>query len=87
MFPPKICCCACVKLHQQFRVTYKNNLLDVDLALLLRIDGKVVRRPYLPAGQYACASGIYKDTTSLLPFKFRELELVGTSTALVSDAH
>ena len=61
-------------------------MLDIDLALLLRIDGEVVRRPYLPAGQYASTLGIYKDNNSLLPFKFRELDLVGTFTALVSDA-
>jgi hypothetical protein len=68
---------------QQFRVTYRNNLLDIDLALLLRIDGEVVRRPYLPAGQHASTLGIHKNSTSLLPFKFRELELVGMFTALV----
>ena len=62
-------------------------MLDIDLALLLRIDGEVVRRPYLPAGQYASTLGIYKDTNSLLPFKFRELDAVGTFTALVSDAY
>jgi hypothetical protein len=71
---------------QQFRVTYWNNLLDTDLALLLRIDGEVVRRPYLPAGQHASTLGIHKNSTSLLPFKFRELELVGMFTALVFDA-
>ena len=62
-------------------------MLDTDLALLLRIDGEVVRRPYLPAGNFVSTVGIYKHANSLLPFKFRELDLVGTFMALVSDAY
>jgi hypothetical protein len=60
-----------------------NNLLDFDLSLELRIDGELVHKAYLRAGQYGHILGIYKGTTSVLPFKFQELELVGTFTRLV----
>ena len=57
-----------------------NNLLDFDLSLELRIDGELVHKTYLRAGQYGHILGIYNGTTSVLPFKFQELELVGTFT-------
>ena len=73
--------------YQQFRVTYRNELLDTDLVIHLRMDGEVIRRTYLPAGHYNRIVGVYKNSTSLLPFKFQELELVGTFTCLVSETY
>ena len=62
---------------QQFRVTFVNTLVDCDLSLDLRIDGELVQKSYLRAGQYGRILGIYKAPNAVLPFKFQELELVG----------
>jgi hypothetical protein len=52
-------------------------LLDCPLSLHLYIDGydavKTVARP----GQSGDIKGLYKTQISVLPFQFRELELVG----------
>jgi hypothetical protein len=53
----------------------------------LRIDGELVHKTYLRAGQYGHILGIYKGTTSVLPFKFQELELVGTFSVSSLDAY
>jgi hypothetical protein len=47
--------------------------------VILRIDGERVYRGYIRAGQLGQISGIQKSATSILPFKFQELELVGAS--------
>jgi len=62
---------------QQFRVTFVNNLVDCDLSLHLLIDGETVRKTYVRAQEYSHVVGIHKGPTSVLPFKFQELELVG----------
>jgi|SRR6266850_2015288 len=72
---------------QQFSVMYRNKLLDIGLIIHLRIDGEVVCRSYLPARQDDRIIGIDKNSTSILPFKFQELELVGTFTGLISDTY
>jgi len=61
---------------KQFRVTFLSHLLDSDLAIDLHIDGEPVHKTYLRAGSYGRILGIYKGSTSVLPFKFQELELV-----------
>jgi len=55
-----------------------NNLSDYDLSLDLRIDGEHIKKTYLRARECGRILGIYKSPTSVLPFKFQELELVGT---------
>ena len=62
---------------QQFSVTFSNNLYNVDLAVVLRIDGERIYRGFLRAGQRGQVLGLQKSATSILPFKFQELELVG----------
>lgn len=62
---------------QQFRVTYENHLVDCDLSLHLIIDGETVRKTYVRAREFTLVVGISKGPTSVLPFKFQELELVG----------
>ena len=69
---------------QQFRVTVVNNLFDCDLALDLRIDGELVQKIHLHPQQCRCILGIYRDSNSVLPFKFQELKLVGTSALPLS---
>jgi hypothetical protein len=62
---------------QQFKIVFTNKLLDCPLSLHLYIDGldavKIVARP----GQSGDIRGLYKTQISILPFQFRELELVG----------
>ena len=62
---------------QQFSITFSNNLFNVDLAVVLRIDGERIYRGFLRAGQRGQVLGLQKSATSILPFKFQELELVG----------
>jgi hypothetical protein len=64
--------------NQQFRVMFLNNLRDSDLSIDLYMDGEVVNKTYLRAGQPGRVLGIYNGSTAVLPFKFQELELVGT---------
>lgn len=61
--------------------------MDTDLSFHLHIDGELVNKTYVFAGEYYRIEGIYKNSTSILPFKFQELELVGTFTALISNAY
>ena len=62
---------------QQFKIAFSNNLLDFDLSLALYIDGERIYRGYLQARQRGQIQGIPKTTSSVLPFKFQELQLVG----------
>jgi hypothetical protein len=67
---------------QQFSISYKNDLLgddqsDVGLATDLYIDGECVHLGCLRAGEEWEVLGIQKTASSVLPFKFQELELVG----------
>jgi hypothetical protein len=55
---------------------FSNNLFNFDLALALYIDGERVYRSYLRARQRGQILGIPKTTSSVLPFKFQELQLV-----------
>jgi len=61
---------------KEFRVTYENHMVDCDLSLLLIIDGETVRKSYVRAREVNRIVGIAKGLTSVLPFKFQELELV-----------
>jgi len=63
---------------QQFKVVFKNNLSDFELAFDLYIDGERIYRKYLPAGLRGEILGIRNTTFSKLPFKFQEVQLVGT---------
>jgi len=62
---------------QQFRVEFSNNMLDFDLAVSLYMDGECIYRGYLQAGQRGQIRGIPNTASSILPFKFQELQLVG----------
>jgi hypothetical protein len=72
---------------QKFSITYRNKLLDIGLVVLLRIDGEVISSTFVRAQRDHRVIGIYKNTTSILPFKFQELELVGTFTCPISDTY
>ncbi|KAF8487197.1 hypothetical protein DFH94DRAFT_849630 [Russula ochroleuca] len=66
---------------KQFSISYKNDLLgddqsDVGLATDLYIDGECVHLGCLRAGEEWEVLGIQKTASSVLPFKFQELELV-----------
>ena len=56
-------------------------MFNFDLALALYIDGERVYRSYLRARQRGQILGIPKTTSSVLPFKFQELQLVGAFSA------
>jgi hypothetical protein len=71
---------------QQFSITFGNNLFKVDLAVVVRIDGERIYRGFLRAGQRGQVLGLQKSATSILPFKFQELELVGASPGLSLDS-
>lgn len=62
---------------QQFKIAFSNNLFDFDLSLALYIDGERIYRGYLQARQRGQIQGIPKTTSTVLPFKFQELQLVG----------
>jgi hypothetical protein len=62
---------------KQFRITYINNMANTDLVFDLYIDGERIFRGYVRPGQLYQIFGIQKSITSVLPFKFQELELVG----------
>jgi len=61
---------------KQFKIAFSNNLFDFDLSLALYIDGERIYRGYLQARQRGQIQGIPKTTSSVLPFKFQELQLV-----------
>ncbi|KAF8487198.1 hypothetical protein DFH94DRAFT_687674 [Russula ochroleuca] len=61
---------------KKFSITYKNDLLDVGLSFQLYIDGRRCHKVYLEAGLQYEVLGIRKSTTSILPFKLQELEVV-----------
>jgi hypothetical protein len=56
------------------------NLLDFDLSFVLYIDGERISSYYLRAGEQKPAEfrGVQNSATTVLAFKFQELELVGT---------
>jgi hypothetical protein len=62
---------------QQFSITYKNDLSDLDLSADLYIDGVCIHNGFLKAGRQCEVLGIPKTASSVLAFKFQELELVG----------
>ncbi|KAH9001119.1 hypothetical protein EDB92DRAFT_1824871 [Lactarius akahatsu] len=55
---------------KQFNVTFSNNLTDVEVAIYLYVDGRLVRAA---VGEFL---GPYKGARSILHFKFQELQLV-----------
>ena len=61
---------------QQFRIAI-TNLLDYDLSVSLHIDGEFIKSLYLGIGEQGALRGIRISATTMLPFKFQELELVG----------
>jgi hypothetical protein len=65
---------------QQFRIVITtSDPLDVDLRTVLYIDGERISRHYFRAGRRKSWGfrGIRSSATTMLPFKFQELELVG----------
>ncbi|KAF8487194.1 hypothetical protein DFH94DRAFT_797569 [Russula ochroleuca] len=61
---------------KKFSITFKNDLLDIRLAADLYIDGVRTHNGFLKAGRQRQVLGIRKTVSSVLPFKFQELELV-----------
>ncbi|KAH9990348.1 hypothetical protein BJV77DRAFT_1068992 [Russula vinacea] len=61
---------------KQFSINIKNNLSEVGLLAHLFIDGECIDSSYLIAGPQYQLSGIRNTASSVLPFKFQELELV-----------
>lgn len=61
--------------------------MDIGLVVKLRIDGEVVYSAYVEAREDGRVIGIEKNSTSVLPFRFQELELVGTFSALIFDTY
>ncbi|KAH9990356.1 hypothetical protein BJV77DRAFT_622122 [Russula vinacea] len=61
---------------KQFSITYKNDLSDLDLSADLYIDGVCIHNGFLKAGRQCEVLGIPKTASSVLAFKFQELELV-----------
>ena len=72
---------------QQFKIVITNHLLDFDLKAILYIDGEGVTSFYFRAGdkQLGEFRGVQNSATTLLPFKFQELEIVGTFYEHFSD--
>ena len=64
--------------YQQFKIAIRNKLLDFGIAIYLYIDGEQVDSVFLRAGMLGQILGFPKSTASELPFKFQELELVGS---------
>jgi hypothetical protein len=64
-------------LYQQFKIAIKNKLLDFGIGVHLYIDGEQVNGIFLEAEKLGKIRGIPNSTTTELPFKFQELELVG----------
>jgi len=63
---------------KQFRIVITNNLLDFDLRTILYIDGERVSSYFFRAGQKKPVEfrGVQNSATTVLPFKFQELETV-----------
>ena len=71
---------------QQFSFTISSNLSDFDLVLDFYIDGTCAHTRILGRSLKGCQIlGIRKSATSVLPFKFQELELVGAFPEHYSD--
>jgi hypothetical protein len=62
---------------QQFHITFRNDMFDMDIVVNMYIDGERIYHGYLRAGLVGQVLGVRKTSTSVLPFKFQELELVG----------
>ena len=62
---------------QQFRIMVTNNLSDFGLYFFLYIDGEYIKRCYVRVGEQFEIQGTRTSSTTRLPFKFQELELVG----------
>ena len=54
-----------------------NNLSDFDISVALYIDGESISSTYFQAERQGEIQGIRNSDTTILPFKFQELELVG----------
>src|SRR6266702_258188 len=70
---------------QQFKITYSNNLTNSEVAIFLHIDGRLVESVYSRAGSSGKFLGPYKSACSIRPFKFQELQLVGTVLSIFLD--
>ncbi|KAH9006363.1 hypothetical protein EDB86DRAFT_3098017 [Lactarius hatsudake] len=63
---------------KQFKIAYSNNLANFDLVVYLYIDGQLIRHACTRARSSDELLGPYNSARSVLPFKFQELQLVGT---------
>ncbi|KAF8483632.1 hypothetical protein DFH94DRAFT_690107 [Russula ochroleuca] len=68
---------------KQFHITFRNDMFDMDIVVNMYIDGERIYHGYLRAGLVGQVLGVRKTSTSVLPFKFQELELVDLEYAPV----
>lgn len=79
-FPPRTAA-DCRTNHfafQQFKIAFSNNLPNFEVAVFLHVDGRLVQTMCLQASLSSEILGPYTNTHSILPFKFQELQLVGS---------
>ena len=70
---------------KQFKITMSNNLTDFAVKVAVFIDGQRAEGHVVRAGASWEFLGIYQSTHSVLPFKFQELQLVGTFIFLLFE--
>ena len=63
---------------QQFKIAFSNNLPNFEVVFFLHLDGRLVQSMCLQASSSSEILGPYTNAHSILPFKFQELQLVGT---------
>lgn len=61
---------------KQFKITFSNNLPNLEVAIFLHVDGRLVQSVCLQAWSTSEILGPYSNAHSILPFKFQELQLV-----------
>ncbi|KAN0130158.1 hypothetical protein V8E53_012103 [Lactarius tabidus] len=61
---------------KQFKITVSNNLSNSGFSLRVFVDGRRVEKVFLKAGSSEECLGVQKSSSSILPFKFQELQLV-----------
>ena len=65
-------------MFQQFKIAFSNNLPNFEVVIFLHVDGRLVQSLCLQAWSSSEILGPYTNAHSILPFKFQELQLVGT---------
>jgi hypothetical protein len=70
---------------KEFKIVMSNNLTNFAVSVRVFVDGRHVRNMFLQAESSNECLGVYKSEHSILPFKFQELQLVGTFIFLSSE--